>query len=255
MTHQVTILTSSWADGHPLDYEVAELLGQYGIPGTFYIPRQSSRYTISESSIRKLADRFEVGAQTIDNISLTDLSPTKARQEVVDSKLWLESVTGKECRMFCYPGGKFTRLDAELVRDAGFLGARTVEYFSLDFPRYRHGIFEMPTTIQAYPVEPGKYLRNTIKRASFRRMWEYVEKGRGMDWDDLARLLWTECLEHGGVFHLWGHSWEIEEQGQWDRLEQVLQLFDEFSAREKRMTNSEVCQVAKVRRSMPEPSM
>jgi ABC-type uncharacterized transport system YnjBCD substrate-binding protein len=26
----------------------------------------------------------------------------------------------------------------------------------------------------------------------------------------------------GGVFHLWGHSWEIDRYKDWDRLEKVL---------------------------------
>lgn len=29
----------------------------------------------------------------------------------------------------------------------------------------------------------------------------------------------------GGVFHLWGHSWEIEHNKDWGRLERVLSYF------------------------------
>jgi peptidoglycan-N-acetylglucosamine deacetylase len=247
MTRQAMILTTSWNDGHPLDYEVAELLHQYGIHATFYIPRQSRRYTISESHIRDLAERFEIGAQTLDNVELPRLPPEKARQEIADSKAWLEYVTGRECRMFCYPEGKFTSIHAAMVQDAGFIGARTAEYFSIDFPRFRYGIYEMPTTVQAYPQEPSRYLRNTIKRGSFRRLWDYIQLGWGMNWDDLARMLWQECLTSGGVFHLWSHSWEIEQEDQWKRLEEMFRFFDEFADQEMRMTNGEVCDVADAR--------
>lgn len=244
MTRQVMILTTSWNSGHPLDYEVADLLDQYNLRATFYIPRQSHRYTISESHIRELAERFEVGAQTLDDIALTQLPPDKAHQEITDSKAWIESVTGKACRMFSYPEGKFAPIHAEMVRKAGFVGARTTEYFSIEFPKLRHGVYEMPTTVQVFPQEPTRYLRNTIKRGSFRRLWEYVQFGWGMNWDDLARMLWEECISHGGVFHLWGHSWEIEHFDQWKRLERMFRFFDEFADQETRLTNGEVCDLA-----------
>ena len=28
-------------------------------------------------------------------------------------------------------------------------------------------------------------------------------------------------IKHGGVWHLWGHSWEIEKNKDWDKLEEV----------------------------------
>ena len=42
------------------------------------------------------------------------------------------------------------------------------------------------------------------------------------NWDDLAIDMFELIRARGGVFHLWGHSWEIDEQGDWDRLERVL---------------------------------
>lgn len=249
MTRQVMILTTSWNDGHPLDYELAALLAQYGIQATFYIPRHSRRYTITEDSIRQLADRFEVGAQTLDDVELTRLEPRQARQEIVDSKSWLESVTGKECRMFCYPGGKFAPLHAGMVRDAGFLGARTVEFLSTDFPRFRHGIYEMPTTIHIYPHSPQRYLRNAAKRMLLRNLWAYVTSGWGLEWDELTRLFWNTCSGRGGVLHLWGRSWDLEHDQQWNRLEEVFRFFKELSGVERMMTNAEVCDVAAARRA------
>jgi hypothetical protein len=29
-------------------------------------------------------------------------------------------------------------------------------------------------------------------------------------------------MNEGACFHLWGHSWEIEEQGLWQKLEELL---------------------------------
>ena len=42
-------------------------------------------------------------------------------------------------------------------------------------------------------------------------------------WDLQAIALFERAKEKGGVFHLWGHSWEIEQHKDWGRLERVLQ--------------------------------
>jgi len=34
--------------------------------------------------------------------------------------------------------------------------------------------------------------------------------------------MFDRVMATGGVYHLWGHSWEIEERGEWERLERVL---------------------------------
>jgi hypothetical protein len=41
---------------------------------------------------------------------------------------------------------------------------------------------------------------------------------------ELAKLFFLEVLRNGGVWHLWGHSWEIEEYGLWDDLREVLEM-------------------------------
>ena len=41
-------------------------------------------------------------------------------------------------------------------------------------------------------------------------------------WDNLAKVLFAQARERGEVFHLWGHSREIEEHNDWQRLEDFL---------------------------------
>ena len=49
----------------------------------------------------------------------------------------------------------------------------------------------------------------------------------GLDCPNEVGLLRT-ALAQNGVFHLWGHSWELEESQQWSRLEDVLKLMSEL---------------------------
>ena len=38
----------------------------------------------------------------------------------------------------------------------------------------------------------------------------------------LAKKQFNYVLENGGVFHLWGHSWEINKNNGWRKLENVV---------------------------------
>ena len=46
----------------------------------------------------------------------------------------------------------------------------------------------------------------------------------------------------GGVFHLWGHSWELDGQAGWSELEQVLRLMADLKEITQPATNAEVCE-------------
>jgi hypothetical protein len=42
------------------------------------------------------------------------------------------------------------------------------------------------------------------------------------NWVELGKRLFDSVLQNGGIWHLWGHSWEIEELGLWKDLEEML---------------------------------
>jgi hypothetical protein len=41
-------------------------------------------------------------------------------------------------------------------------------------------------------------------------------------WFEIAKRLFDEVLERGGIWHLYGHSWEIERLGLWGDLSEIL---------------------------------
>lgn len=235
-------ITTSWDDGHPLDFRIAEMLEANGLAGTFYIPKTSQTPTMSERDVRELSSRFEIGAHTIDHTFLDAASDCVAEREIVDSKAWVEQTTGRPCRMFCPPAGKFSPRDVRFVRQAGYLGLRSVELMSLAAPRERDSILVMPTTLQAHPHRPPAYLKNAIRRRSAGNLWNFISCGLGRSWHEAAIALLDRALARGGVFHLWGHSWEIEQTGQWDNLAQVLRLLGERRSQAAVLSNSQVCE-------------
>jgi hypothetical protein len=235
-----TYITTSWDDGHPLDGRVAELLTKYGLRGTFYVPRAAETGTMSAAQVRDLSAAFEVGAHTLHHVDLTGATDAAAWDEIAGSKSWVEDSTGRPCPLFCPPLGRFASRHLRLIRRAGYAGVRSVELLSTAFPGARADLLLLPTTVQAYPHGLAAYARNGLKRAAFRSLWRCVTHCRSADWVELARSLLRTALRCGGVFHLWGHSWEIERAGLWQRLEEVLRYVAQFKGEAPALTNSEV---------------
>jgi len=236
----LSLVTTSWDDGHPFDLRIADLLAKYDLSGTFYVPRDVHRPTMTESEIRELSSRFEIGAHTLDHVLLDRIADREARKALSGSRQWIEDVTGKPCRVFCFPEGRYRPNQLQLVREAGYESARTIELLSTQFPRRIGGLSLIPTTVQVFPHSPLTYARNAIRRSSLRRVVGTRALFGARDWLTLAQNLLQGIIGHGGVFHLWGHSWEIEEEQQWGRLEALLAMVSANREKLTGVTNREL---------------
>jgi len=209
------IVTTSWDDGHRLDAKLAELLDRYQLAATFYIAPENREIApnlrLSKEQVRKLAQRFEIGAHTMTHPRLSHISDDAARQEIVESKKTLEDWTGQKITSFCYPGGDYTMIHETMVRDAGFSLARTVQRFATEVGK---DPFALPTTVDAY--RHWSDAAPIFKEAGVGRFFDHYA-----NWDKLAIAMFDNVSANGGVFHLWGHSSEIEKNGDWNRLERV----------------------------------
>jgi hypothetical protein len=102
----------------------------------------------------------------------------------------------------------------------------------------------MPTTLQVYPHGTGTYLRNAARRWRLGNVATYLAHARGAALPRAAEELVAAAIERGGVFHLWGHSWEIEEGGLWGALDGILAALHAERGRWRRATNEELCEEA-----------
>ena len=233
-------MTTSWDDGHPLDLRIAELLSKYGLKGTFYVPFENTRPTLSSEQILELSSVYDIGAHTIHHLVLTTLPKNHALSEITDCKSRLQEITGKPCSAFCFPSGRYVAAHLDMVGHAGYSAVRTAELLSLDHPRAHNGIVIIPTTVQAYPHSSATYLRNAAKRLRYEALRNLIQHSPGSDWSSGAISLLNFARATGGVFHLWGHSWEIEEYNQWGAFERVLAAMAEASGSAACLTNSEL---------------
>ncbi len=217
------IVTTSWDDGDGLDERVADLLEGHGLTGTFYVPRLHRTNRLSSSRIRALAARHEIAAHSLTHPDLTVLSRAAKQHEIESSKKWLEDVTGNPVAMFCYPFGRYDDEAKRMVAAAGYQGARTTRQFASAPNADR---FALATSLQVYPVplrrqtlrDFGGYLAGPLMYgwASYFAIVNAMCRG----WLNLAETMLGRTLsQQNAVFHLWGHSWEIEQFDMWRDLD------------------------------------
>ena len=217
------IVTTSWDDGDRQDLRLAEVLRSRHVRGTFYIPIQPylGRPPLTHGELRTLSSEgFEIGAHGYSHKHLWKLSDQELAAEINPCKPILEDILGTEVRMFCYPRGRYDANVIRMVKAAGYLGARTVRMLSTSS---EFDVFEVPTTVQAVPHPRFSYLKNMARARKIEAFQvSLAQITRLGNWVELGKRLFDSVLENGGIWHLWGHSWEIEALGLWKDLEEIL---------------------------------
>lgn len=216
------IVTTSWDDGDRADLKLAEMLRARGIKGTFYIPISSyARPLVGPSDLRALsAGGFEIGAHSVTHKPLWGLSSEELEKEVSPCKPMLEDIIGEEVRMFCYSRGRYDSNVIRTLKEAGYWGARTVRMLAT---RLEFDPFEMPTSVQIVPNRKYNYIKNVARARRLEGLQVLLRHMSRLDnWLELGKRLFDSVLQNGGMWHLYGHSHEIEKLGLWRDLEEML---------------------------------
>jgi len=212
-------VTTSWDDDDRSGLKLAELLSQYGLRGTFYVPtgRLGGDSLFSRGDLRSLAAAgFEIGGHTVSHAILPDLAPAERDREIGECKSTLQEIVGTDVRMFCYPKGRRNPHVEAAVKRAGFLGARSTEMLTT---RSTFDPFAMPATIQAYPHRPSNYIRGLIRLGAFGTLMKAASDLLSFEnWLQLGKKQFDRVQREGGVWHLYGHPWEIEKLGLWSQV-------------------------------------
>ena len=210
-------VTTSWDDGHQLDARLAAELAEHGFAGTFYVAPRSAEIPpgrrLSPAALQDLAGRFEIGSHTLTHPRLTRLPRPAAAREISQGKAAVQDIIGREVTSFCYPYGAYRDEHVAAVRAAGFRVARTIRRFCTGPPA---DPLQLATTTHAarYLADGWPVVRACPTLAAGWAAWR--------DWDVLSRQLFQQARARGGVYHLWGHSWEIEAHRDWGRLRALL---------------------------------
>jgi peptidoglycan-N-acetylglucosamine deacetylase len=219
---KMTIVTTSWDDGHPLDVRLAKLLSSYGILGTFYVPLNYEPFPLmaAEQLCTLKAMGMEIGSHTLTHPVLTRVSRDQGLHELVASKRILENISGQPVVSLAYPEGKLNSTIRPWVAAAGYKLARTTVAFRTEV---QFASLSMPVSFQFFRHPRTVHIRHALRERNLRGILNWHRFWR-MESDllKLSELMWEHVLEYGGILHIWGHSWEIEQFGLWGLLEAVL---------------------------------
>jgi len=236
--NQNAAITTSWDDGHPLDLRLAALLAKYGLKGTFYVPTKYSEWPMMTKAQVVELDRMgmEIGSHTVNHSVLPELTDADARRELVESRKTLEDLLGKPVPAFCFPKGRFNSRTCALAREAGYKVARTTLNFHTE-ANFDPG--RMPVSVQFVAHARSIHVRHALKEGNAKGLLNWVRRCKletGLD--TLCVMMMKQAAAERGVFHIWGHSWEVDRLGLWGQLEEVLKTAS--SMRLEARTNSEV---------------
>ena len=115
-------------DGYVDNYEtLLPILIRQQVPATCFVTSrgESDARFLSPAQIKAMAESglVEIGGHTASHSVLDRIPPEEARREIVENKLWLEKIVGKNVTAFAYPCGGENDTVVQLVRDAGYLCA------------------------------------------------------------------------------------------------------------------------------------
>jgi peptidoglycan/xylan/chitin deacetylase (PgdA/CDA1 family) len=200
------IITTSWDDGNKLDLKVARLLDKYNLKGTFYIPIYWRYRNLSDEDIFRQSKKFEIGSHGLTHKMLTILNVHEVMKELLESKKILEKITHQNVKSFSYPYGRFNAETIRYVKKAGYKFARTTEELCIEKPKY------------PLVAKISLQLSNRFSRLFSFKNFMKIKK---FYWYDIAKELFDMAYKYSGVFHIFGHSVEIEKNNKWDVLEDL----------------------------------
>jgi peptidoglycan/xylan/chitin deacetylase (PgdA/CDA1 family) len=216
------LITTSWDDGCVEDFRLAELLEKYNLKGTFYIPASNNEQKVmSEKEIVELSRKFEIGGHTMKHTSIDKVSEKLFSEEIQGCYTWLADLIGQPPVSFCFPRGIYNQEAVEYTLNCGFGIIRTTELLN---PWFEKNNPVIPTTLQVFKHSELTYYKHLLKRFHLKSLLLYLKSNRSSSLQANVEYYLNFIQEHGGCFHLWGHSWEIEEFNLWRDLENLFKI-------------------------------
>jgi len=106
-------------DGWATALTFAEIIGQYGFVGNYFINNGSE---VTPDQVAYLSQVGEVEDHTVSHATLSQLGYGDQYAEIANNKSYLESVTGQAVEFIAWPYGDWNASAVQAAADAGLLG-------------------------------------------------------------------------------------------------------------------------------------
>lgn len=205
-------ITFSFDDGVTQDIKLIEIMNKYGLKGTFnlnserfgclgntYVAKNGVtvvRNIIEKNLVPEIYKGHEVAAHTLTHPLLPSLSEEEIIHQVEQDRLNLSELMGYEVVGMAYPGGGVNN-DERVAK----------------IIKYNTGIKYARTTSSNAKFDPQINLLRfnpTTSYGNFERVKE------------LADEFFELPSDTPKIFYIWGHSYEMDEENKWAKLEELL---------------------------------
>ena len=209
--------TMSYDDGVRADIRLAEICCKYGVKCTFNLnsgmihPEPGHRRLCADEIREHLLGRgHEIAVHCFNHQAPGAATPISTMQEVYQDRLNLETTFGGIVRGMAYPDRGVTKIHPgtsyerirQLLQDLGIVYAR-----SLGGDNDR---FLLPE--DWYNWVPTAHHNNP-------QVLDFAAKFAGIEADKLY-----SAGRYPRLFYLWGHSYEFDNNDNWDRIDAILQI-------------------------------
>jgi len=193
-------VTLSFDDGVVTDLPLLEKLNAWNLKATFNLNsgllgsgRHLSGNTtfLQPHDVRTAYAGHEVAIHTVSHPYLDRLDRSAIAREVLDDRRALEDLVGYPVRGMAYPFGTYNDIVIDVLRALGIVYARTTQTATQPFP---------PEEPLAFATTCHQYDPNLLTK-----------------WNEWYESTWFP--QGGGVFFVWGHSYEFHVQNDWPALE------------------------------------
>lgn len=200
-------VTFSFDDGVRQDLRLMELFRRYDIHATFNLNsglfddghtwnyRGIEVGRLSRKEVEKSYNGFELAVHTSHHPDLVQMSPEGVMDEVYSDRKTLEEITGAPVQGMAYPYGTWNRQTVDILASLGICYSRTVQ------STHTFGF-------------PENYL-------TWHPTCHYMEP----DAPELINQFLSENGESLSLFYLWGHSYELDGNDNWELIEEFCRRF------------------------------
>lgn len=191
-----------WDDGVTADVRLTEILRRHGAKATFnlnaglheterklavWVYRNTEVGRLGLNEMKAVYDGFTIANHSLTHPSLAKIPIDAARRDISEGRERLQQLFEQPVPGFAYPNGSYDDRVMAAVREAGHMYARTTGSADLPFPPKNPMAFH-PSCHFLVPD-----------------FWARYEKARA-----------------GGVFYLWGHSYELISETMWTAFDEMI---------------------------------
>ena len=195
-------ITFSYDDGTASDLKLADIFTKYGLKCTFNVCSggfdSPNKPTVAE--LKEVYDKggHEVAVHGEKHRSLGELHPEHAVKDVLFDRVGIEKAFSRVVKGMAYANGNYTEDVKQILKMCGINYARGTGKADPKFAIPKDWLEWKPTC-----HHDAEELFDTIDEF-------FTPVTRAYYWAHTPRLL-----------YIWGHSYEFERKGNWDRIEEI----------------------------------